>query len=127
MESLTNPKQVYNAVKEHLQYPEQEELLMLSLDRLNSIKVIHFLGLGTDSEVLFSTKIIAKAAVLDMACGVILVHTHPSGNPTPSGPDIEATDQIRKALSLFDINLIDHIIIAKEKLFSFDADSVLAI
>ena len=115
MESLTTPKQVYLAVKEHLQYPEQEELLMLSLDRLNSIKVIH---------VLFSTKIIAKAAVLDMACGVILVHTHPSGNPTPSGPDIEATDQLRKALSLFDINLTDHIIIAKEKLFSFATDSV---
>lgn len=109
----------YNAIKPLLKYPEQEELFMICLTRANTIKDIHFIGLGTDYSVLISNKIIARYAVIDMACGVILVHTHPSGNSTPSAADIKATEKLREALKLFDIELMDHIIIGDGRYYSF--------
>ena len=59
-----------------------------------------------------------------MACGVILVHTHPSGNSTPSTADIDATRKLREALKLFDIKLMDHIIIGDGQYYSFADEEV---
>ena len=116
---VTDSRIAYNAIKPLIKYPEQEELFMICLTRANTIKDIHFIGLGTDSSVLISNKIIARYAVIDMACGVILVHTHPSGNSTPSAADIKATERLREALKLFDIELMDHIIIGDGQYYSF--------
>ena len=119
IQAVTNSKIAYNAIKPLLKYPKQEELFMICLTRANTIKDIHFIGLGTDYSVLISNKIIARYAVIDMACGVILVHTHPSGNSTPSAADIKATEKLREALKLFDIELMDHIIIGDGQYYSF--------
>ena len=116
---ITNSRIAYNAIKPLIKYPEQEELFIICLTRANTIKDIHFIGLGTDSSVLISNKIIARYAVIDMACGVILVHTHPSGNSTPSAADIKATEKLREALKLFDIELMDHIVIGDGQYYSF--------
>ncbi|MCR5708953.1 MAG: DNA repair protein RadC [Bacteroidales bacterium] len=64
-------------------------------------------------------KIIVKKAVDHLASGLILVHNHPSGNPTPGGQDRDQTEALRKALSVFDIALIDHVVISRNKYFSF--------
>ena len=116
---ITDSRIAYNAIKPLIKYPEQEELFMICLTRANTIKDIHFIGLGTDYSVLISNKIIARYAVIDMACGVILVHTHPSGNSTPSAADIKATEKLREALKLFDIELMDHIVIGDGQYYSF--------
>ena len=50
---------------------------------------------------------------------IILVHTHPSGNSTPSTADIKATEKLREALKLFDIELLDHIVIGDGQYYSF--------
>lgn len=55
--------------------------------------------------------IVAKYAIDCMAKSVILVHNHPSGNPAPSVSDIEVASKVRKALSVFDIRLLDSIIL----------------
>ena len=116
---ITDSRIAYNAIKPLIKYPEQEELFMICLTRANTIKDIHFIGLGTDYSVLISNKIIARYAVIDMACGVILVHTHPSGNSTPSAADIKATEKLKEALKLFDIELMDHIVIGDGQYYSF--------
>ena len=121
---VTNPRIAYDAIKSLLKYPEQEELFVICLTRANTIKDIHFIGLGTDCSVLISNKIIAHHAVLDMACGVILVHTHPSGNPLPSKADIEQTEKVKKALDVFEIKLIDHIVIGDKQYYSFSDEKV---
>lgn len=124
MAQVTNSRIAYDAIRPLLKYPEQEELFMISLSRANTIKDIHFIGLGTDCSVLISNKIIAHHAVLDMACGVILVHTHPSGNPLPSKADIEKTEELRQALNIFEIELLDHIIIGDNQYYSFSDENV---
>ena len=121
---VTESRIAYNVIKPLLKYQEQEELFMICLTRTNEIKDIHFIGLGTDCSVLISNKIIARHAVLDMACGVILAHTHPSGNSNPSRADIDATQKLREALKLFEIELVDHIVIGNNQYFSFSEDEV---
>lgn len=66
---------------------------------------------------------IIKRALLRNATAIIIAHNHPSGNPVPSVSDIHKTDLIRKACSLFDIALVDHIIIAENAYYSFSDDA----
>ena len=126
-QAVNNPRIAYDVIKPLLQYQEQEELFMICLTRTNEIKDIHFIGLGTDCSVLISNKIIAHHAIMDMACGVILAHTHPSGNSNPSSADIKATEKISEALKLFDIDLVDHIIIGDNQYYSFSDENVVAV
>lgn len=63
-------------------------------------------------------KIIAKYAIDSLASGVIFVHNHPSGNLIPSNQDKRFTNLVKKALGLFDINLLDSIIISDSDYYS---------
>lgn len=64
-------------------------------------------------------KHIVKRAIESDAALVILSHNHPSGNPTPSKPDVLATSRLRKALETFEITLADHIIACEKSFYSF--------
>lgn len=63
--------------------------------------------------------IIAKYAIDSLSSAVILAHNHPSGNPKPSNEDRKLTKEIQKGLALFKINVLDHIVLSKDKYFSF--------
>lgn len=70
-------------------------------------------------------KIVAKYAVESLCDSVFFIHNHPSGNVKPSIEDMQITDKLKKALSLFDIKLIDSIIISDESYYSFCEDGIL--
>lgn len=70
-------------------------------------------------------KIVAKYAVESLCDSVLFIHNHPSGNVKPSIEDRQITDKLKKALSLFDIKLIDSIIISDESYYSFCEDGIL--
>ena len=70
---------------------------------------------------------IFRFAILCGANGIICLHNHPSGDPTPSADDLSITDKIQKASWLIGIKLLDHVIIAEDGYYSFhDAGLVLA-
>lgn len=122
--TITNCTDAARAFANLTKYPEQEELFVMSLNSANNVKEIHFVGLGSDTAVVISPKIIARLAVVDLAASVIICHTHPSGNPRPSKADVEQTEKLRKALQLFDIDLLDHVILTSNNTFySFSDDS----
>lgn len=73
-------------------------------------------GVGTT---VVDHRIIVKRAVEKLADGIILIHNHPSGNPTPSETDITLTEQLIKAASLFNITVADHVIITSGECYSF--------
>ena len=77
---------------------------------------------GTGSTVI-DIKIIVKKAVERLASGLILVHNHPSGNPLPGEQDRTQTEALKRALAVFDIVLVDHVIIARKKYFSFSDEN----
>ena len=67
---------------------------------------------------------IIKNALEMLASGIILVHNHPSGNPQPGACDIKQTGILKKAAETFDISLLDHIIIADDRFYSFAEERV---
>ena len=78
---------------------------------------------GVDMTVM-DIKLIVKRAVEKLSSYIILVHNHPSGNPAPSKQDRSQTEALRKAATMLDIVLCDHIIIANEKYFSFSEEII---
>lgn len=70
-------------------------------------------------------KLIIKRALELLAVQIVLVHNHPSGNIQPSKQDIALTERVLEAAQLFDIRLLDHVIIAKGAHYSFRGEGVL--
>lgn len=70
-------------------------------------------------------KLIIKRALELLAVQIVLVHNHPSGNIQPSKQDIALTERVLEAAQLFDIRLLDHVIIAKGAHYSFRGEGII--
>lgn len=70
-------------------------------------------------------KLIIKRAIELLATQVVLVHNHPSGTTEPSRQDRELTERVAEAAKLFDIHLLDHVIVARGSHYSFRANGIL--
>ena len=103
---------------------DHEECWVAYLNRANCLIGRERISSGGLSATVIDVKIIIKKAVEKLASGIILFHNHPSGNPRPSGRDMEQTDALRRAAATLDITLFDHIIIAGKKYFSFSEEFV---
>ncbi|MDG1530687.1 MAG: DNA repair protein RadC [Paracoccaceae bacterium] len=104
---------------------ETEEFRVLFLDRKNVLITDEALGKGTVDHVPVYPREVAKRGLEVNASAVILVHNHPSGDPTPSGPDIQMTQEIDNALTTLGIKLHDHLIIGKFGEISFRAEGLI--
>ena len=100
-----------------------EECWVLYLNRARKYVGREKISAGGQASTVIDIKIIVKKAVERLASGIILVHNHPSGNPAPGENDRAQTDALRKALAVFDIGLVDHVIIGKKKYFSFSEEN----
>lgn len=112
---------VINYCKLNMKYLVSEELRVLFLNSINEILADEVLQKGDIDSVDVYPRNITKRSLDLGAKGIILVHNHPSGDPTPSANDIYTTNLIRKALKIFDIKLQDHIIIGGDRFISFSA------
>ncbi len=96
----------------------QEEFHIVTLDtKLQPIQS-HQITIGTLDASLVHPREVFKAAIRDSASSILLVHNHPSGDPTPSRQDHEVTDRLKRAGELIGIQVIDHIIVAREECVS---------
>jgi DNA repair protein RadC len=102
-----------------------EEFWIVLCNRAN--KVIHkqFIGRGGVASVVVDAKIVMKCALEHLASSIILCHNHPSGNLKPSAEDIRLTKTVKEAASLFDISIIDHIIVCDNAYYSFADEGIL--
>jgi DNA repair protein RadC len=102
-----------------------EELHVIFLNRANDIIDTLKISQGGTAGTIIDVKIIMKNALLRYAHGIIIVHNHPSGNNHPSKQDKDVTKKIKQAAGLFEIELLDHIIIANNTYFSFIDDDLI--
>jgi len=116
---INSSKQIYHEMYSLLSDIKHEEFWAIYLDRKNVIINKKQISLGGVSSTIVDTKIIFKHALDLLASGLILVHNHPSGSLIPSTQDIDLTKKIKQGSKLLDISLLDHIIIAGEKYYSF--------
>ncbi len=80
---------------------------------------------GGVSGTVVDVKIILKHALETLSSSIVLIHNHPSGNPSPSNQDIEITRKVKEASRLMDISLFDHLIIGQDSYFSFSDEGLL--
>ncbi len=104
---------------------QHEEFWVLLLNRANRLIRKKRISEGGVSGTVADPKIIFKLALEDLASGIIVVHNHPSGNLTPSQTDISLTKKLSDAGKVMEIQLLDHLIIAGQKYYSFADEGVL--
>ena len=104
---------------EQLRHLDRERFILMLLD--NKCGLIHesVMSIGTVNYTCLSARDIFTDALNYKAVQIILVHNHPSGDPSPSIQDIEATERIVEAGKILGINVADHIIIGDNKYMSF--------
>ncbi|MEJ6396045.1 DNA repair protein RadC [Gymnodinialimonas sp. 2305UL16-5] len=104
---------------------DTEQFRVLYLDRKNVLIADEAQGKGTVDHVPVYPREVAKRSLELNASSIILVHNHPSGDPTPSPEDIEMTGRIQMACSAIGIEVHDHIIVGKDRETSFQSDGLL--
>lgn len=104
---------------------EIEQFRVLYLDRKNVLIADEAQASGTVDHVPVYPREVAKRALELNASAIILVHNHPSGDPTPSAADVDMTKQVERACSALDLTLHDHIIIGRSREVSFRAEGLL--
>ncbi len=98
---------------------DTEHFRILFLDRQNALIADEEQARGTVNHVPVYPREVAKRALELNASALILVHNHPSGDPTPSDSDIAMTDRVRAAVEALDITLHDHLVIGHGREVSF--------
>ena len=111
--------------KTAMSHLETEQFRVLYLDRKNVLIADEPQGKGTVDHVPVYPREVVKRALELNASAVILVHNHPSGDPTPSEADIVVTRQIEAAAKALDLTLHDHLIIGKSDTLSFRAQGLI--
>jgi len=114
-----------NFLKVTLRHKTTEHLVVLYLDRKNRLirNEVHQQG-TVDHTPLYPREIVKRALEL-AASAIILVHNHPSGDPTPSNADVEMTKQVIRALESVDITVHDHVIVGRNDFLSFRAKQLI--
>ncbi|MEX2644106.1 MAG: DNA repair protein RadC [Acetobacterales bacterium] len=102
-----------------------EQLRLLFLDRKNVLidEEVHAVG-TVDHTPLYPREVVRRALEIG-ASALILVHNHPSGDPTPSSADVEMTRKVKEAAAALGITLHDHVIIGRNRYTSFRSEGLL--
>lgn len=124
-ERISSSRQAYDLLKRRLMDQPHEEFWILLLDRANKVIRDLHLSKGGISGTVVDVRLICKAAIEHSASGLILAHNHPSGQVLPSEQDKQITKKIREALSIFEIALLDHLIIGDQTYLSFADEHLL--
>ena len=97
---------------------EQEELHVILLNTKNRVIRQQCVYIGNISSALARVGELFREAVRDNAAGLILVHNHPSGDPTPSPDDLHLTAEVLAAGRLLDVQVLDHIVLGADSYVS---------
>lgn len=116
---IRRAEDVYEAIKSQLENLSTEEFWVLLLSRANRIMAKVRISAGGTTATVVEPKVVLKHAIDHLASAMILVHNHPSGNLTPSPQDDTLTRKIVEAGKLFDIPVLDHLIVTDEAFYSY--------
>lgn len=116
---LNRPENIYEFFKNKLIHLKQENLIAVFLDNKNKLIAYKTIFIGTINMSISHPREIFKEAIKNSCVYIVLVHNHPSGDPTPSIADLKFTNQVYKTGKIIGIPLLDHLIIGNNKYYSF--------
>lgn len=109
---FTSPSQVFEMFSE-MQQETKEHFIALHLDGKNRIVAMDRVSSGSLNQSIVHPREVFKTALLSSAASIILLHNHPTGDPTPSTEDREITKRLKEAGDLLGVRVLDHIVIGK--------------
>jgi DNA repair protein RadC len=115
---LSGPAEVYAAFAPLMEDLPREVFRIALLDAQNGLLRDRVISQGTLSASLVHPREVFKPAILESAASVILLHNHPSGDPTPSREDIRLTRQLVECARLLDLRIHDHVVIGHGRFVS---------
>jgi DNA repair protein RadC len=115
---IHSPQDVANLLQGEMAFLEQEHLRVVLLNTRNQVLAIPEVYKGNVSSAVVRPGEVFREAVRSNAPAVIVVHNHPSGDPTPSQEDIQITGQLIDAGKLLDVEVLDHVVVAQNGFIS---------
>ncbi|SMG29746.1 DNA repair protein RadC [Marivirga sericea] len=122
---IVSSQDAYDLLKSVMLDLHHEEFWVIMLNRANRVIRMKRVSSGGISGTVADVKIIYKEAIDQMASALILAHNHPSGNRNPSEQDVRLTRKMKESGLLLDIPVLDHIIFAEDKYYSFADEAML--
>ena len=116
---ITCAEDVFNHFHERLKDEKQEHFFVLMLDTKNNIIAEHLVSKGILDASIVHPREVFKPAIKNSASKIILVHNHPSGDPTPSREDVDMTEKLSKSGDEIGITILDHIIIGNNEFWGW--------
>lgn len=115
----------YQLFQKRLSDLPHEEFWIVLMNRANQVIREINLSKGGISGTVVDARLICKPAIEHHASGIIMAHNHPSGQTAPSEQDKQITKKLKEGLKLFEISLLDHLIIGDQAYFSFADEGIL--
>lgn len=117
-ERFTSPEQIYRTFR-YLTQETKEYFLTLHLDGKNRLVCMDTVSVGSLNQSIVHPRELFKTACLSSSSALLLVHNHPTGDPTPSSEDISITRRLKECGELMGIRVLDHIIVGDDSYTSF--------
>lgn len=114
----TSPEQI-SQIFSFLISESKEYFFTMHMDGKNRISCIDCVSVGSLNQSIVHPREVFKTALLSSAAALILVHNHPTGDPSPSSEDITITRRLKEAGELLGIRVLDHVIVGSEGTCSF--------
>lgn len=125
VESISSDKDVEQLMRPYFDSMKHEECWVLYLTSSNRLIEKQRVSQGGVQATVVDHRLVVKRALELLATNIILTHNHPSGAAEPSGADKTLTQRVKEAAALFDIALLDHVIISSEGSYSFRKEGLL--
>lgn len=122
---IHGPEDVARYARHHFWQEQKERFAILLLNTKNHIIGLKDISVGSLMASIVHPREVFEAAVLHHAAAIILLHNHPSGDPTPSREDIKVTERLVKASNVMDIPILDHIILGNGQFVSMKEKDLL--
>jgi DNA repair protein RadC len=116
--TITSPLDVKDLLMEEMRFLEKEHFKTILLNIKNHVISIEDISIGSLNSSIVHPREVFKPAIRRSSASIILVHNHPSGDPTPSREDIEVTTRLVDAGKILGIGVLDHIIIGNNSILS---------
>lgn len=117
-EKIEGPEDAARYMMPMLRYEQKEHFLVMLLDVRNRVIATSTISVGGLTSSIAHPREVFREAIRHSAAALILVHNHPSGDPSPSREDIQLTRQMMKAGDVMGIPVLDHIILANDDFLS---------
>ncbi len=115
---IRSPADAANLVMSEMSFLEQEHLRVMLLDTKNRVLSTETVYIGSLNTSLIRVGELFREAIRANCAALIVLHNHPSGDPTPSPEDVAVTGQIVQAGKLLDVEVLDHLIIGRQRFVS---------